>query len=368
MKRVASSLSKYSDADSLVIDPVQKSYMRTTGSERLRANQSIKLLYGGIPEYTEIVSSGMNAIQIVMLAIIDLVKTNPERNLMMFSNELYCDTAGRTVRHLKENGIVVIEFEQSDYDSTVKMIQANADKLVGIFLESCSNPHGKLTDWKIFDNIPVECHLIVDNTWLSPVVFNPFNTVKRVDIVVESCTKYLSGSTVIAGHISCRHKWPTGLHGRIQYFIKLLGIHVSPTTCTVLADQLETIHQRVKSSLSRTREILQSIDLTTIPGHRIFNSGLVDQTFRSSVILFEIPMNNPKFTKKNWRDEYAQLIQDSKIDYQTSYGKPHDAICNFPQRSKDGHIMIRLAVGFENSPIDGLCSKLQKIAQTIYMT
>ena len=69
-------------------------------------------------------------------------------------------------------------------------------------MESCSNPTGKMVKWekiKEFKNKFKNLTVIVDNSWLSCYIFNPF--LFDVDVVLNSLTKYYSGGTAICGAI-----------------------------------------------------------------------------------------------------------------------------------------------------------------------
>lgn len=363
--RVADSLHAFiqdpSVQDSVVIR--DDKYIRTCGPERKQTEILIKNLYGGVPEATFITSSGMNSIITVFNALIKKIKHElVSRSTIFVSDELYCDTQERGISYLEDNGFNIISFDQSDYDSTVELIKFHSEHIVMMFFEVCSNPHGKTTDFRILDALPVDTYVVVDNTWLSPVVCNPFKITKRIDCVVESCTKYISGSTTIAGHIACRSK-KHPMTTAIEYNIRLNGIHVSPMVCSILNEQigndLRNIKERIQSSLDRTYHLIRFFEEAassgkTLPGVTLFNSGLQDKSFKSSIILFEVDIKDgsPFHNVKTWRSDFEKLIKENctNVLFETSYGKKRDAICNFPQKSDDKkRLMIRLSLGFAES-------------------
>lgn len=357
--RVKASLNVFSNCDSLVIDLHTKKYTRIKESTREQSKELIKKLYGGRPEYVEITSSGMNAIQLAMMALIDYTKIDLSRNVLLFANELYTDTNISTVNYLEENGAIVVRFDQSNYAETKLIIDEYGDRIAGLFLESCSNPHGKSTDWKILKCLPPTCYTIVDNTWLSPVIFNPFHLDPPVDVVVESCTKYLSGSTVIMGHI-CGLNKKSYIVSRIQHYVRLFGVHISPIQCQILNDQLLTVKQRVMSSIDRTEQLLKLLDAIDSSSVKVFSAK------RSSIILLEIEIHNEAMKQSNWRNYYSRLIETSGIPYETSYGKRYDAICQYPHKTSDQKsVELRLALGFDQSDTKLLFNKICEIIKNI---
>lgn len=62
-------------------------------------------------------------------------------------------------------------------------------------METCSNPSNKVPSLKKLveqvREVDPKCIIVVDNTFMSPVLFRPLDY--GVDIVIESATKYLSG-------------------------------------------------------------------------------------------------------------------------------------------------------------------------------
>ena len=75
-------------------------------------------------------------------------------------------------------------------------------------------------------------YTIVDNTWLSIVIFNPFNY--SVDVVVGSLTKYVSGGTAIGGIVLMNE---TNTKCGSSYLIEwscLNGSHLSPHNAKII--------------------------------------------------------------------------------------------------------------------------------------
>jgi cystathionine beta-lyase/cystathionine gamma-synthase len=76
---------------------------------------------------------------------------------------------------------------------------------------------------------PYVLYVVVDNTWLTEVVFNPFAL--DVDFVVMSLTKYYSGGNAIAGAVVSNNE---NVIDKIIESNICNGFHISPYTCKVI--------------------------------------------------------------------------------------------------------------------------------------
>ena len=96
--------------------------------------------------------------------------------------------------------------------------------------------------------------VIVDNTWLTDLIFNPF--MYDVDVVVTSLTKYYSGGCAIGGAILSRSQFD-------RYFeenIKRNGLHVSPYNARIISENLISLEQRLKQSSQTTLQVLKQLE------------------------------------------------------------------------------------------------------------
>lgn len=333
-------------------------YTRYHSIHREQAENEIKKLYDNIPERTIITTSGMNSIFIVMFSFIQYAKAHDPNPILMMADELYSDTQEDIYDYLITNNITIIHFDQSNATSTNQIIQTHKNHIYGIFLESCSNPYGKITDWSIFTLLPPHTKKIVDNTWLSPITFNPFK--HNADIIVESCTKYITGSTQIMGHISLRKKgikdFDSDPDHTICPFSQLIdttaytmGTHVSSHSCHLLCTTITNIKDRVNSSNHRTTLLMQKFQNHKIPTlNNIFWSGYTPE-YISSIALFEITITNETMKSEEefeWRHHCEDTIKNTQIAWETSYGKKYDTICNWVNKTPDNkHILLRLSLG-----------------------
>lgn len=356
----------------LVIDPVSKFYVRTSGHDIDTASIAVSNLYSR-SHGSHIVSSGMNAIMLTFMALQryvgDIKRTDDEQAyelspVIIMGDELYSDTQSHVVDWLRENGFRVLLTDPSDYSRTMDLVKEHKDRLVAMFFESCSNPSGAVVDWKILPEtreLNPAAWLIIDNTWLSPVIFNPFK--HGAHIVLESGTKYLSGGQFIIGQITtCSPDHPSDV--LITRQKRLLGIHVSPLYCRQLVAQLESIQSRVIGAVKRARKFLELVDESRTGGPEGYEycvwdrteiqySGIPDKRFASGIIYIKIKITNAKLKTSKWKGHVLNMIEEQGIKAETSYGKPYDSICNWVHRSHDKeHIMIRLSFGYDNTICD----------------
>lgn len=373
----------------LVIDPVSKFYVRTSGHDIDTASIAVSNLYSR-SHGSHIVSSGMNAIMLTFMVLqryIGDIKRADDGQAYEFSpviimgDELYSDTQSHVVDWLRENGFRVLLTDPSDYSRTMDLVKEHKERLVAMFFESCSNPSGAVVEWKILQEtreLNPEVWLIIDNTWLSPVIFNPFK--HGAHIVLESGTKYLSGGQFIIGQITtCSPDHPSD--ALITRQRRLLGIHVSPLYCRQLVAQLESIQDRVISAVKRAQKFLELVDKSkdfcasmtseTETGDfdawnrcEIQYSGIPNKRFASGIIYFKIKITDAKLKTSKWKGHVLNMIEDQGIKAETSYGKPYDSICNWVHRSHNKEqVMIRLAFGHDNSilAVDTLFTKITSL-------
>jgi cystathionine beta-lyase/cystathionine gamma-synthase len=363
----------------LVIDEITGMYMRTCGTQREEVSAKISALYPGCCHMTQMVTSGMNAIYLALSAV-----QNHTNKTFMFADELYCDTTTRIVKHITDNGGTCVTFDQTNIKGTEILInKIRKENISCIFFESCSNPSGKLIDWKIIKLLPLTTYIVVDNTWLSPILCNPFDY--GAHIVVESCTKYLSAGKCVAGHISFLLKQDPVTRNVIN-LIKTQGIHVSPISCDIISNQLDTLEYRIKTASLKTLIIYEKIkDNNKISDIKVpfemltkwttkwitSTSGSITTGYVPSIILFSVKSKSSGITRKM----IQKLVEATGLHFETSYGKNYNKIDSFPTIKKDTNtinnenskasdifttVWLRLSIGYdENEPNDVLTLEKQ---------
>ena len=217
-------------------------YTRTKNPTRAILEQGIAALEGGDAGFA--MASGMAAIQLVM----SLFKAPDE---WIISNDVY----GGSYR--------LFDFSYKNHD-TLKPVYVNTADLAAIeaaitpntkaiFVETPSNPLMEECDVDAISLIAKKHNLmlIVDNTFLSPVLFRPIE--HGADIVIHSATKYLSGhNDVLAGLIvakdsdATKNKAGQSLSERLFYFQNCAGAVLSPFDSYLAVRGLKTLALRME--------------------------------------------------------------------------------------------------------------------------
>jgi len=164
-------------------------YARTKNPTRDLLEKGIAALEGGVRGFA--FPSGMAAIQLLM----SLFKAPDE---WIVSSDVYGGTYRLLDATFHNNyGVKPIYVDTADIDAIEQAITENTK---AIFVETPSNPLMEECDIDKI-NLLAKKHnilLICDNTFLSPVLYQPIK--HGADIVVHSATKYISGhNDVLAG-------------------------------------------------------------------------------------------------------------------------------------------------------------------------
>ena len=347
-----------------VYDSTNNNYTRATSVDRTIVSSKIKALYG-IPE-SFVCSSGMNAIYIALKAI--GLCNNRHDCTILASDELYCETSSKilTLINKEFNRLKIIKFKSGDTSDLTQKITLHKSTLVCVFTEGASNPSGKMIDWDIVNGfIPSYCYLVVDNTWLTPIIFNPFQ--HHAHIVVDSCTKYLSKGECIAGIIGVKDM-NDPVTKEISFLIRSMGIHVSPVHCKLVCDGLDGLSNRIQLTHTNTSIVLNRLQQNhnvinvvhqTIPTHESYTNYIKYTTGQASgVIWFYIKYNKNKLKGKNWKNDLGTIFAKNNISYETSFGKAYYLIDRWPVMKND-KIGLRLSIGYEDDPNE-FCNKLEK--------
>ncbi len=303
-----------------------------------------------------VVSSGLFAIVTAFESIISIYPKNSKINIIL-CDEIYCDT--RSVCHdmIDRYGIELYFVNITKTDEILQLFTKLKDQNNIFFIESCTNPTGMILDFSIISTLrkmSATMYVIVDNTWLTDVIFDPFmfNVENEivVDVVVLSLTKYYSAAISICGALITNNPH---IIDKAFVWIEYCGAHVSPYNSKVLVDQISTIESRLNSSYSnvvKTLEYLQSkpsvvkIMYPLMPDHqsydlakKYFNDGL-----GPAVISILVKIDH-KETKK--------IINSlTKLKVETSYGRHnHTTVCPHYRKifiDMEKYVRFRLAIGY----------------------
>ena len=225
-------------------------YTRTKNPTRAVLEQGIADLEGGDAGFA--MASGMAAIQLVM----SLFKAPDE---WIISSDVY----GGSYRlfdfsHKHHNTVKPVYVNIADLAAIEAAITPNTK---AIFVETPSNPLMEECDVDAISVIAKKHNLmlIVDNTFLSPVLFRPIE--HGADIVIHSATKYLSGhNDVLAGLIVAKDSEATKVNGqnlseRLFYFQNCAGAVLSPFDSYLAVRGLKTLALRMERHQSNATEL-----------------------------------------------------------------------------------------------------------------
>lgn len=213
----------------LVIDPIHGTYMRTFGSDMSSATKAICDAYG--KDNGNLFPSGLSAIYTVLKVVCMRQLKISDDGVLLYNAEMYSDTETKILNHLSQE-YPTIQFEKFNPCGTDDLngkIKLYGKRLFAILTESASNPSSYMMDWNTV-NRPKNILLIIDNTWLTPINFNPFDY--GADIVIDSCTKYLSAGKCLGG-VAIYNGYKK-LARKIGNMMKITGIHVSPINCALI--------------------------------------------------------------------------------------------------------------------------------------
>jgi cystathionine beta-lyase/cystathionine gamma-synthase len=291
-------------------------------------------------------TSGMSAIRLTLHGL--LLKFKDDSINLFYGSELYCDTY-RTIDYLsKIHTFTAIEFNVNEKENLTELIKENKDKNNIIFIESATNPSGDIFDYSIISNLRKICKkltIIVDNTWLTHVIFNPFEY--DIDIVILSLTKYYSAGNCIGGAILTK---TSALFKKIQRLSIIEGNHVSPLNCNIISVNVLTIEKRVFNTSESVKEVAKYMS-----GNKLFDIRHCSIETDPSYILAQKYYKNDlcpgviSFIVNLSKEDAIKWMKSRDITYATSYGGKDTRFCNYPQTIDDTHTKCRLAIGYDDT-------------------
>jgi len=239
-------------------------YTRSGNPTRERLEQAIALLEGG--SGATCTSSGMSAILVAL-------------NLLEHGSHVLCteDCYGGTFRTLEHArvvyGLEVSYLDLADLDAVRAALRPNTRM---IWAETPSNPLLRLSDIAALAGVAraVGALLVVDNTFLSPVLQRPFDF--GADLVVHSTTKYLNGHSDVVGGAVVAAPGRPALAQRIAALNNLLGTSQSPHDCFLVLRGLKTLQLRMRAHEAGALAVAQAlaahpavagVNYPGLPGH-----------------------------------------------------------------------------------------------------
>ncbi|ARF12460.1 cystathionine beta-lyase/cystathionine gamma-synthase [Klosneuvirus KNV1] len=309
-------------------------------------------------KFCHVTSSGMNAISTLFHSI--FIHHKFANFNIIYGNELYCDTP-RLFEYFKEvYGMNIDEFMITS-DNLVELFETDYKAQNNIlYIESCSNPSGYIFDFSMIDklrSLSNILYVIVDNTWLTEVIFNPFE--HGCDFTVTSLTKYYGGGVAIGGAILSNNE---PIMTSVMKWSKVNGQHVSPYNCELIYNNILTMKDRIANSSSLTTKVIEylkskpkisNMSHPLLANHVSYNLAIKyfktinDVNLGPSVLTFMVK------TKKN---NIIKFFKNNTIlDFKTSFGSQLSRIDSYPgtyynnDHPEIKYTVLRLALGYNDT-------------------
>lgn len=196
-------------------------------------------------ESTVVFSSGMAAISTALVTL-----TNHGGHIIT-TFDIYGGTYNLLREDMYQFGRSVSFVDGTDLDQIRAAIRDNTQV---IYIESLTNPLLRIANLPEIVKIAHERQIlvVVDNTFLSPALLRPHAL--GVDVVVESCTKYMNGhSDLTAGSASGSRKYIDRIWAQMLRF----GGSLDPVACFLLERGLKTLPLRMNVHSSNSAAIAQ---------------------------------------------------------------------------------------------------------------
>lgn len=204
-------------------------------------NPTIAALEGAVAklegaDYAVAYSSGMAAVDVVLRVLL-----KPGDHVVVGS-----DAYGGTYRLIQqvfrswgvENTVV-------DMSDTAAVAAAIRDTTKVIWVESPTNPMLGVVDIQAIAGVKRHAALVVDNTFASPYLQQPFAL--GADVVLHSTTKYIGGHSDVVGGIVCgKDSLIPDFQEQLRFFFGWVGANPSPFDTYLTARGLKTLAVRME--------------------------------------------------------------------------------------------------------------------------
>ncbi|MDQ4044607.1 MAG: PLP-dependent aspartate aminotransferase family protein [Chloroflexota bacterium] len=279
-------------------------------------------------------ASGMAAVTIVALHYV------AGGGHLVVSDSLYEATRDFFCGGIGDYGATATVVDMTDFDAVRAAITPNTRAL---HVEPFSNPKLKVADVEGLAKIAHDAgvDLIVDNTFLSPALYNPIE--HGADIVIHSATKYLSGhSNVIGGVIAGKATAIAAMRNRLAQ----LGGILSPQSGWILLNGVKTLALRMtrhcENGLAVAKAMAEHPAVETVhypglpshPGHELA-AGMTGGRFSGMV---SVRLVEHEHARNIFLDALAIPLKAVSLGDVASLVWPFD---------EDG--VIRLSVGIEET-------------------
>lgn len=230
-------------------------------------------------------SSGMSAITTTILSLVQ------SGDHIVITDDSYKKTLEFCKSYLKQFGIDCTIVPFGDYGVLEKAIRKNTRF---IFSESPTNPYLNIFDLVRIKKIAKKHNVLtlIDSTFATPYNQRPIEW--GMDIVLQSCTKYLAGhNDILAGAVLGSQQ----LIDKIRDLHKSMGGTIDPHCCYMLLRGLKTFPLRVKFQNESALRIAQWLEAHPrikkvyypfLPSHRQYDVATSQMQGGGGVVTFDI--------------------------------------------------------------------------------
>ncbi|UCC97140.1 MAG: aminotransferase class I/II-fold pyridoxal phosphate-dependent enzyme [Phycisphaerales bacterium] len=193
-------------------------------------------------------TSGMSAITTTILTLVQ------SGDHIVITDDSYKKTLEFCRSYLKQFGVECTIVPFGDYEGLERAIKKNTRF---IFSESPTNPYLNIFDLVKIKKIAKRHNVLtlIDSTFATPLNQRPIEF--GMDLVLQSCTKYLSGhNDILAGAVLGR----TELVDRIRNLHKSMGGLIDPHCCYLLLRGLKTFPLRVQRQNETALQVAEYLE------------------------------------------------------------------------------------------------------------
>jgi cystathionine gamma-synthase len=248
-----------------------------------------------------------------------------------------------------------------------------------VWLETPSNPLLRLVDIELIAGKAQACQalVVVDNTFLSPVLQNPLSL--GADIVIHSTTKFINGhSDVVAGVVITKD---AQLGEELAWWANCLGITGAPFDAWLTLRGLRTLPLRMKQhqtnaeavvDLLHDHPLVAKVNYPGLPGHPQHKLAKRQQKGFGAMLSFELKGGEEVVKAFLSRLELFCLAESlGGVESLVAHPASMTHASMTPEARETAGItdtLIRLAVGIEDPRdlVEDLCQALSFAAQSTF--